>query len=271
MPPIKPPAPAVTHRDFLGAWLSSGADLSHTKFTCTLLQEKRGTRPQIEQAISDAVFLHHQDPTTYRQKLAHLGYPATSAALDRRPRSPKTRLGNFGEVLASEFLRQIRGCDIPVYRLRYNGNDESSPKGDDVLAFEFADKAKGIKDTVIVAEVKVRSSFRTDAVEEAHDSLSSGQRPRPKSFSFVVDVLFKEGRDIEAKRLPDLSKKFGKRSLARRHLLFLVTGNRPAKPFASLGRKPRLVANLEAIHLPLTDLSDFVTATFEAAVDVHSL
>jgi hypothetical protein len=225
----------------------------------------------IKRALGEAIFIHHHDPETYRKKLAHLGFPATADALDRRPRSPTTRMGNFGEVLASEFLRQVRGHDIPVYRLRYNCNDESSPKGDDVLAFEFADSARGMKDTVIVAEVKVRSSFRGNAVAEAHDALRNGHRPRPKSFMFVVDVLFKEGNDAEAKRLLDLSHKFGKRSLVRRSVLFLVTGNKPREPFDALSTLRRLAPNLEAVHLPLEQLGDLVTSTFEAQIDVHAL
>jgi hypothetical protein len=262
---------ALSHKNFLANWLRAAPDTKHTTFTCTLLDEVSGSRPAIEQALGDAVFVHHNDPEAYRAKLARLGYRATAVALDRRPRSKTTRLGNFGEIVASEFLRQVRGYTIPVYRLRYNGNDESSPKGDDVLAFEFADKSSGAKDTVIVAEVKVRSAFRTDAVEEAHDALRNGHRPRPKSFLFVVDMLFREGRTDEMYRLLDLSTKFGKRSLTRKSVLFLVTGNKPDDPFASLDTKGKLAPNLEAIHLPLDELGDLVTSTFEATVDVHTL
>jgi hypothetical protein len=236
-----------------------------------MLSEIGSARPAVESALGNAIFLHHHDPDTYREKLAHLGFRATADALDRRPRAEKTRLANFGEVLASEFLRQTRGYQIPVYRLRYNSNDESSPKGDDVLAFEFADRSKGLKDTVIVAESKVRSAFRSDAVEDAHDSLQKGHRPRPKSFMFVVDVLFKEGKPDEAKRLLDLSHKFGKKSLTKRSVLFLVTGNNPPDPFSGLGTKRRLAPHLEAVHLHLDQLSDIVTSTFEATVDVHTL
>lgn len=270
MPPSPPKTP-LNHENFVASWLRDTPGPKYTQFTCTLLTEIDDSRRVIEQALSEAVFVHHNDPETYRQKLSHLGFSATAAALDRRPRSVKTRLGNFGEILASEFLRQIRGCRIPVYRLRYNSNDESSPKGDDVLAFEFADKRRGVKDTVIVAEVKVRSTFRSDAVDEAHDALHKGHRPRPKSFMFVVDVLFKEGRDAEAKQLLDLSHKFGRRSLTRKSCLFLITGNKPREPFESLKAKRELVPNLETVHLQLDRLGDFVTTAFEASVDVHTL
>ena len=261
----------MTRDNFVSAWLRSATDPRYTSFTCTLLSEVGGVRPAIEQALGEAVFVHHNDPDTYRQKLVHLGFPATADALDRRPRSAKTRLGNFGEVLASEFLRQVRGHDIPVYRLRYNANDESSPKGDDVLAFEFADKANQVRDTVIVAEVKVRSAFRSDAVEEAHEALLRGHRPRPKSFAFVVDVLFKEGKIDEAKRLLDLSSKFGKRGLVRKSVLFLISGNTPREPFGGLNAQPNLVPNLEAVHLSLDQLGNLVTSAFEADIDVHTL
>lgn len=265
------PNPVPSHLNFLSDWLQGTPDARHTAFKCTLLNEIGGSRPAIAKALCEAVFVHHNDPDTYRAKLAHLGFPATGAAIDRRPRAPKTRMGNFGEIVASEFLRQVRGHNIPVYRLRYNGNDESSPKGDDVLAFEFADKLKGVKDTVIVAEVKVRTSFRSEAVEEAHEALRLGHRPRPKSFMFVVDMLYREGKTEEWKRLLDLSSKFGKRSLTKQSVLFLVTGNRPADPFSELGQKKRFAPNLEALHLPLDGLGNLVTSSFETHVDVHSL
>lgn len=267
-----PKAPEPVNREnFVTAWLHASPGPAYTSFTCTMLAENEGARSAIERALSEAIFIHHNDPDTYRKKLAHLGYPLTADALDRRPKSAKTRLGNFGEVLASEFLRQVRGYRIPVYRLRYNSNDESSPKGDDVLAFEFSDKRRSVKDTVIVAEVKVRSKFQSDAVDEAHDALRKGHRPRPKSFMFVVDVLFREGKDDDAKRLLDLSHKFGKQSLVRRSVLFLVTGNKPREPFDVLGQKKQLAPNLEALHLRVEQLGDLVTSTFEAAIDVHTL
>jgi hypothetical protein len=127
--PKPPTRPRIDRDNFVASWLRSQLEPKYTSFVCTVLTEIAGSRPQVESALTEAVFVHHNDPETFRQKLAHLGFPATAAALDRRPRSVKTRLGNFGEVLASEFLRQIRGYRIPVYRLRYNCNDESSPKG----------------------------------------------------------------------------------------------------------------------------------------------
>lgn len=246
-------------------------DAKYTKFTCTLLNEIDGSRSTICKALEQSIFLHHNDPEIYRKKLAHLGFPATADIIDRRPKSQKTRLGNFGEIIASEFLRQIRGYKIPVYRLRYNSNDESSPKGDDVLAFEYTDKKADTKDAVIVAEVKVRSEHESRAVEEAHSALQKGHRPRPKSFSFVVDILFREGKDDEAYRLLDLSHKFGKRSLVKKSVLFLVTGNKPRDPFKVLGSKGRLAPKLETIHLTLSDLNDLITTSFKASVDVDNL
>jgi hypothetical protein len=235
------------------------------------LTETAGVRQAIEKPLSETVFIHHTDPEIARKKLARLGYPKLSEALDRRPKSHNTRLGNFGEVVASEFLRQLRGYEIPVYRLRYNTNDESSPKGDDVLAFEFADRTRGVKDTVIVAEVKVRGEFKSEAVKEAHDALRKGFRPRPKSFPFVVEILYREGKETEAEKLLDLSQKFGKRSLVRRSCLFLITEKVPSDPFGALVKVKRLAPSLEAVHLALGQLTGLVNTVFEAEVDVDAL
>jgi hypothetical protein len=92
--------PPTSHSNFVTAWLRPDQDPKFVSFTCTLLSEVPGVRPAIGRSFGEAVFLHHNDPETCRKKLEHLGFPATAAALDRRPRSRTTRLGNFGEILA---------------------------------------------------------------------------------------------------------------------------------------------------------------------------
>lgn len=268
--PAQPPPP-IDRSDLIRRWLTATGDPRYTAFPCTVLSEAAGIRAAVEKPLSETVFIHHADPEIAKKKLARLGYPKLADALDRRPKSHNTRMGNFGEVVASEFLRQLRGYEIPVYRLRYNTNDESSPKGDDVLAFEFADRKRGVKDTVIVAEVKVRGEFKSEVVKEAHDALRKGFRPRPKSFPFVVEILYREGRDHEAEKLLDLSQKFGKRSLVRKSCLFLVTEKVPTDPFGTLTKLKRLAPSLEAVHLALGQLTGFVDTVFEAEVDVDGL
>lgn len=266
-----PKGASFARETLLKQWLtSSPAPAGTLKFPVTVLAEVRGTRTAASEPLSQTIFIHHSDPAITRKKLAKLGYTRVSEALDRRPKSHNTRLGNFGEVVASEFLRQLKGYDIPVYRLRYNSNDESSPKGDDVLAFEFADRRTGAKDTVIVAEVKVRTKFESKPVEEAHQAFQKGHRPRPKSFAFVVDLLYREGREAEAERLLDLSNKFGKRSLVRRSCLFLITGSQPVDAFGCLAGR-RLAPGLEAVQLTLDDLPTFVTELFDAEIDLNAL
>lgn len=268
--PKSPPAKAFSRADLLKHWLSASPATVSPKFSTTVLVEVAASRPAATKPLSETIFVHHSDPATARKKLTRLGYSRVADALDRRPKAQKTRLANFGEVVASEFLRQLRGYQIPVYRLRYNSNDESSPKGDDVLAFEFADKVAGAKDTVIVAEVKVRSEFKSEAVEEAHDALRKGHRPRPKSFAFVVDILYGEKRDAEAEKVLDLLNKFGKKSLLKRSCLFLVTAKKPTDAFGCITGK-RQISNLEAVQFTVPDLSTFVNELFDAEIDVNAL
>jgi hypothetical protein len=269
--PPSDPDVSVPRDLLLREWLRSEPDTTQNhKFSVTWLSEQDGKRSAVLRPLGETVFLHHNDPEITRRKLERLGYPRLAEAVDRRPKPHNTRLGNFGEVIAAEFLRQLRGYDVPVYRLRYNTNDDSSPKGDDVLAFEFADRGTGKRDAVIVAEVKVRSEFKSAAVEEAHEALRAGFRPRPKSFQFVVDILFREGRDEEANRLLDLSQKFGRRSLARRTCLFLVTGNQPTDPFGCLAGR-RLAPGLEAVQLTIRELGSFVNDVFDLEVDLDAI
>src|SRR4051812_37626115 len=121
MPPSRRDNP--NRHEFFREWLLTGEPLAVRNFTSTQLTEDRALRDAIKKQLTETVFIHHQDPETYRKKLARLGYPEAAKAIDRRPKPLKTRLANFGEVLASEILRQIKGYEVPVYRLRYNGND----------------------------------------------------------------------------------------------------------------------------------------------------
>jgi hypothetical protein len=256
---------------FVQDWLVASASSHYQKFSCTILAEADGVRDKVKQSLCETVFIHHNDPKIFRRKLEHLGYPEAAKALDRRPKPLKTRLANFGEILASEVLRQIKGYSVPVYRLRYNMNDDSSPKGDDVLAFEFDDGARGTRDTVIVAEAKVRKQYQSAVVEEAHEALLSGQRPRAKSFMFVVDVLYREGKVQLAERILDFLNKCGPRRYCKRSCLFLVTGNQPRDAFGCVEQAQRVAPGLEAFQLTIDDLHDLVKDIFEAEVDADGL
>lgn len=49
------------------------------------------------------------------------------------PNTDKTKKGNLGEVILTEYLSQVSGINVLIFKLHYNPNVDQSMKGDDVL------------------------------------------------------------------------------------------------------------------------------------------
>lgn len=141
-------------------------------------------------------------------------------------------------------------------------------KGDDVLAFKFGtDDGSGRE--MLVGEVKVRSQFERRAVEEAYKNLTTGQRPRPKSFSLIQQVLRDQGKAEEARQILEFLPQFGRQRPRRRYVIFLITGNQPQDAFGCIQEKPNVIRNMVAFNLTLNNLGEFVDLLFEMEVDVN--
>jgi len=260
----------ITTDNFIIYWLAGSSSNKYKKFRHLELVETNEVREYILDPLTVVIFVHHNDPEEFKQNLQYLGYPEASRELDRRPRDENIRKGNFGEVLASEYLKQKEGYLIPVYRLRYSQHSDVSPPGDDVLAFKL-DQKKGSKKEICIAEVKVRNRFRANAVKEAYEKIDksySGLRPRPKSLLFVISILRKEKKDDIADELLNLLNRTGDESFIERHIIFLITGNKPRNPFDVIESIEKPVPNLTVMNLTLNELTEFVNTVFEREVNL---
>ena len=165
----------ITTDNFIIHWFTDSPSKNYRKFRHLELVEKSEARDDILEPLAKVIFIHHNDPEEFKQNLQYLGYPEAAKELDRRPGDENIRKGNFGEVLASEYLKQKEGYLIPVYRLRYSQHPNASPPGDDVLAFKL-DRPKGSKKEVCITEVKVRNRFGSDAVKEAYEKIDKSSQ-----------------------------------------------------------------------------------------------
>ncbi len=262
-------APVPGRENFVLMWLETKEpNPAYTKFEHKPLAERIDARKMMITPCAETIFLHHNDPAQFREHIQELGYRETANVLDRRPKDTNTSRANFGEVIASEYLRQSEGYYIPTYRLRYNPNPESAMKGDDVLAFKLGhDDGSGRE--MLVAEVKVRSRFESQAVEEAYKNLTTGQRPRPKSLPFIAQILRDQGKAKEERQILEFLPQFGRQRPQRRYAIFLITGNQPQDAFGCIQEKPNIIRNLEAFDLALNDLGQLVDLLFEMEVDVN--
>jgi len=262
----------VVPDEFIATWLTSTSPSPrYTRFEHQPLTEQIESREKVLPALARVVFLHHNDPQDYRQDIKALGYPGAAQAVDRRPRTANTRMGNFGEIVASEYLHQMLDYDIPIYRLRYNPNPESSMKGDDVLAFKFGNE-DGSDREILVGESKAHQQFSRKAVEKAyHQLVEASRRPHPISLTFVVGMLRREGQPKKADSVLAYLNQFLPHKPRKRWLLFLVTGTRPSDPFGCLQERDSVVDNLIAVDVRIEDLAALVNSLFEQEISPDEL
>jgi hypothetical protein len=253
--------------DYLKQWLKHRkTSTTYTGFDYIALAEVDGSRNSIFELLAKRIFIYHQDYDAYvedlMEDLSDLGYPET-ASDDNRPKDHNTRMGNFGEIVISEYLCSFHDYTIPVFRLRYNANQDSSMKGDDVLAFKFDDD--GVSEVVIV-EAKTSQKFQTGVVEQALNQLKTVP-PRPKSINFILQVLHDQGKFKERQQI----KRAFPQNHKKRYVLFLLTGRKPRNPFECIQQDSLKPDNLVAIQMYLDDIVNFMNQLFDYKVTLNGI
>lgn len=108
-------------------------------------------------------------------------------------------------------------------------------------------------------------------VKEAYEKIDksySGLRPQPKSLLFVIHILRKEKKDDVADELLNLLDRTRGNPFNVRHIIFLITGNKPRDPFNVIESIKKPVRNLTAMNLALNELTEFVNILFEREVNL---
>lgn len=105
-----------------------------------VLGERGGGRVAVQADLMERVRAHYDDPRHIADDIAELGFPGAAAILrERLPTDARTRSGEVGEILATEFVEHQTGFRIPVRRLRYKDGREMALRGDDFLGIEEVD------------------------------------------------------------------------------------------------------------------------------------
>lgn len=254
--------------EFVNRWLSRVPPSSnYTKFKHIPIAEQVDQRNRVLGCLAEVVFIHHNDPLEFKEYVAALGYEQAAEVFDKRPKDDKTRKANFGEIVACEYLRQAEGYDLPVYRLRWNTNPDTSMRGEDALAFKFGN-SEGIGREMCVAEAKVAGGFSSDTVGEGYNQLSKGKRPRPNSIPFICSVLRLKGELDKAKAIVQFLNRLNPHPPKRTNFLLVITGNKPRDPFAVIQGLPQVIDNLVAADLSITELDNLVDSVFDVQVAI---
>jgi len=173
-----------------------------------------------------------------------------------------SRSGDFGEIMATEFVEQATEYSVPILRLRYKDDRNMAMRGDDVLGFEF-DKSPP---RVLKVEAKSRASLTSAVVKDASDGLCRHQgRPNPSTLSFISRRLRETGKDDLAEIIEGLQE--SDISLASvSHLIFTLSGNDPATLLASHAKSPIPGISRRLAGCIIADHASFIGQVFDGVV-----
>jgi len=254
----------VDRNNFDRIWLTLGAkDLRYTKFEHSPLRESAGIRDSIKLALKEAVVDHHKHSGEVAGLLEKHGFRKASQILSSQlPRNHNTRMGNFGEVVSSEHLRQRYGYAMPVFKLRFAENFQMSPRGEDIIGFEMNDKNQIL--SICLGEAKTLGTYKISAVEEAHERLANAFNPFPVSLSLIASVLSEREDTYLANQVQEIMARLASKPFPRRNWIFIICGHEPQTPFDAIEIKRQIVKNLSCVDVYLQDLQDLVREIFDA-------
>ncbi len=186
------------------------------------------------------------------------GYSKASAFIRNKvPTDKKVMSGDLGEILATEYIDQLTEFEVPIKRLRWKDDRDTTMRGNDVLAIVLSKK----ECRLLKAESKSRNVLQASVVGEAVDGLAKHSgRPNPSSLAFISSRLREEGNDDLAEVFEDLQS--GKRkATAVEHLVFTFSGNDPTVHLkkhipSTKSRRRHLVGCVVSKH------QDFIKRTF---------
>lgn len=190
-----------------------------------LLGEKDGGRAVVHADLIERVRAHYDEPRRILDDIAELGFPGAAAILrERLPTDVRTRSGEVGEILATEFIEHQTGFRMPVRRLRYKDGREMALRGDDFLGIEVLDG----RISYLKGEAKSGQAMGAAVITTARTRLNDDEgRPTPISLLFVSDRLLEGGGEDEALGR-QIRNALGQGTIRARdvtHGLFTLTGN----------------------------------------------
>ncbi len=253
----------INRDNFDALWLESdNSGKGYTKFQHLPVKEKGSVREFVKPALVEAILDHHIHRQRIKGVLKRLGFvEAAKYFSSHLPRNDKTRKGNFGEVVASEHLRQRYGYKMPVFKLRFMDNPNVPMRGEDVVAFEIAENNKIT--AICIGEAKTLERYAQAKVKEAHERLVTAYHPHPVTLSLISNILHERGDHDLAAQIDMIIETLALKPFPRHNWLFVITGDKPRDPFSPIEKIDGVVENLRTVSLHLPQLSLFVKEIFE--------
>jgi len=189
------------------------------------------------------------------------GYSKAAAIIaNSLPTNKRTRSGDLGELLATEYLNSETPFVVPIKKLRWKSDRETAMHGNDVIGVDT--KVKPIR--VVKGECKSRAAFGGATVQEAAASLDLHDgRPNPSTLAFITKRLYEHKRDAEAKVFQDLQCEGAISAKNVSHLIFALAGNDPSTQLANGPKSKHVGIKRESAAIVVNDHGAFVAAVYE--------
>lgn len=252
----------VTRDNFDSEWLAKCKPTAeYKKFRHLPVRERADARARALKPLREAVVDHHIQPESVANALTRLRYPRVLGFLRARlPSEHRTRMGNFGEVVASEHLVQRYSYHLPIFRLRFADNPAVPMRGEDVLGFVL--NKKNEISALCIAEAKTLKEFDARAVEDAHDRLESAHHPYPASLPMISTILHTRGDTALADQVDRLMETLGERPVTSDHWILILHGDNAKDPFGRIQSATSVVKRLRCVNLRLEGITDLVASVF---------
>ena len=221
-----------------------------------VLKERDGTRATVRAAIEETV----RDHFAGLDILARIGKYKTALEFIRNklPPGKRARSGDFGEMLASEYIDQLTEYRVPIKKLRWKDDRATTMRGNDVIAIRNFKK----RWRLLKAESKSRAALSPAVVTQAIDGLNQHSgRPNPSSLAFIAHRLRELNRDAEAEVFEDLQSRTPKLDEVEQ-MVFTVSGNDPTTQLQQAHAKGAPVTR-HFVGCVIADHQSFINALFD--------
>jgi hypothetical protein len=235
-------------------WLQTAAAKTHS--AVSLYTERPGTRSIALKELKKLLADHFVGEATILQAG---GYAKAAAIIaNSLPSNKKTRSGDLGELLATEYLNSETSFVVPIKKLRWKSDRETAMHGNDVIGVD----SKQVPVRVVKGECKSRVHFAKATVDEAAESLDlHNGRPNPSTLAFITKRLYEEKQDAEAKIFQDLQCAGTIVTKNLSHLVFALAGNDPSKDLASCPKSKHGIKR-QSTAIVVNDHGAFVAAVY---------
>lgn len=242
--------------DLFKKWLQVAAQKTHA--AVSVYTERSGARSAGLKELKKLLADHFVGEGTIMQAG---GYSKSAAIIaNSLPTNKRTRSGDLGELLATEYLNSETPFVVPIKKLRWKSDRETAMHGNDVIGVNTKD---GLV-RVMKAECKSRANFTKATVDEAAGSLDLHDgRPNPSTLAFITKRLYEEKRDAEAKVFQTLQCGGTIATKNVDHMVFALAGNDPSKDLANCPKSKHGIKR-QGTAIIVNDHGAFVAAVYQS-------